>query len=60
MTYKNVEVYGIGNPLIDVLAHVTDEDIKALELDKGTMTLIDTERGNEILKQIAEHEKKYA
>ncbi len=60
MTYKNVEVYGIGNPLIDVLTHVTDEDIKALDLDKGTMTLIDTERGNEILKHISEHEKKYA
>ncbi len=60
MADKNIEVYGIGNPLIDILAHVTDEDIQALALDKGTMTLIDTERGNNILKHIEKHEKKYA
>ncbi len=60
MKDKQVDVYGIGNPLIDVLAHVTDEDIRAIELDKGTMTLIDTEKGNEILAHIEQYEKKYA
>ncbi len=60
MKNKNVEVYGIGNPLIDVLAHVKDQDIEALKLEKGTMTLIDTERGNDILKYINDREKKYA
>lgn len=60
MMKKNVDVYGIGNPLIDVLAHVTDGDIESLKLDKGTMNLIDTERGNEILRHINKHDKKYA
>lgn len=56
----NIEVYGIGNPLIDVLAHVTDQDIESLGLEKGTMTLIDTEQGNDILKYIKDLEKKYS
>ncbi len=60
MKNKKLGVYGIGNPLIDILAHVDDEDIKALALEKGTMTLIDNERGNEILRHIDEYEKKYA
>ncbi len=59
MNSKELEVYGIGNPLIDVLAHVQDEDIRTLELDKGTMTLIDTEKGNQILGHIKQYEKKY-
>ncbi len=54
------KVYGIGNPLIDVLAHVSDDDIETLELEKGTMTLINTERGNEILKHIDGLEKQYS
>ncbi len=55
-----VKVYGIGNPLIDVLAHASDDDIKTLKLEKGTMTLIDSERGNEILKHIGDREKQYS
>ncbi len=59
-TTGNLEVYGIGNPLIDILAHVTDDDIEALKLDKGTMTLIDNDQGNDILKYISNHEKMYS
>lgn len=55
-----VKVYGIGNPLIDVLAHASDQDIEALELEKGTMTLIDSERGNQILKHIGNRERQYS
>ncbi len=54
------EVYGIGNPLIDVLAQATDEEIDKMQLNKGTMTLIDTERGNYILEQIKDREKTYS
>ncbi len=57
---NKIEVYGIGNPLIDVLAHVDESDIEKLKLDKGKMILIDSERGNDILKYIADHEKIYA
>jgi len=59
MKNKSLAMYGIGNPLIDVLAHITEQDIEVLNLDKGTMTLIDTERGNEILNYIESYDKLY-
>lgn len=55
-----IKVYGIGNPLIDVHASATDSDINELGLEKGTMALIDSERGNEILKHLEDREKKYS
>ena len=39
---------GIGNALIDVLSHETDEFIEANGLVKGAMTLIDTDRAEEL------------
>ena len=57
---RTKKVYGIGNPLIDVHAHASDQDISELKLEKGTMTLIDSERGNEILKHIEDREKQYS
>lgn len=59
-TNDKVEIYGIGNPLIDVLAQVSDRDIEKLKLNKGTMELIDIERGNSILAYINDLEKIYA
>ncbi|MBR1937759.1 MAG: adenosine kinase [Spirochaetales bacterium] len=38
------EVYGIGNPLIDILTTVSDSDLEKLSLHKGTMHLIDKQR----------------
>lgn len=35
----NLQVYGIGNVLIDIVVSVTDEDLAALGLDKGIMRL---------------------
>lgn len=57
---KKIEIYGIGNPLIDVLAHASDGEIAELELYKGAMQLIDSERGNLILERIKDREKKYS
>jgi len=57
---KSIDVYGIGNPLIDVLARVDDEELEELELTKGTMQLIDTERGNYVLSRISDREKTYS
>ena len=28
-------IYGIGNPIVDIIFHVSDEDIKTLGLQKG-------------------------
>jgi sugar/nucleoside kinase (ribokinase family) len=38
------DVVGIGNALVDVIAHADDQFIHRHELVKGSMTLIDTER----------------
>ena len=42
-------IFGIGNPLIDVVINATEEDIVRLELSKGTMALVDSKRQREIL-----------
>lgn len=42
-------VFGIGNPLIDVVFAARDEDLEALALDKGIMHLVSLDRQEEIL-----------
>ncbi len=42
------DVVGIGNALVDVIAHAADEFIVDHHLVKGSMTLIDTERALEL------------
>ena len=41
-------VYGIGNPLIDVLVGVSDDELKDLGLYKGTMNLISLDKRLEL------------
>ncbi len=38
------DVCGIGNPLVDLLVHLSEEDLALLELPKGSMTLIPQEQ----------------
>jgi sugar/nucleoside kinase (ribokinase family) len=35
------DVAGIGNAIVDVIAHAADADLERLSLNKGTMTLVD-------------------
>ena len=42
-------IYGIGNPIVDIIFHVSDEDIKTLELQKGTRSLVTKKRQTEII-----------
>ena len=49
MQNKYPIIFGIGNPLIDVVINATEEDIVSLELSKGTMALVDSKRQGEIL-----------
>lgn len=53
-------VYGIGNPLIDYLCFINDEDIAALGLHKGTMNLIDEDKRLEILAYIKDKDIRYS
>ena len=45
---KRFDVVGIGNALVDVIAHHADSFIEHNGLVKGSMTLIDTERAVEL------------
>src|SRR5680860_876059 len=42
------DVVGIGNALVDVLSQEDDDFIGRLDMTKGSMTLIDTDRAEEI------------
>ncbi len=46
-------VFGIGNPLIDIVFHATDGDLDALALSKGIMHLVSEERQQEILRHFS-------
>lgn len=43
-----IDVTGIGNAIVDVLAHADDAFVHAQGLQKGTMTLIDAARADEL------------
>lgn len=53
-------VYGIGNPLIDLLCFVSDKDIDNLSLFKGTMNLIDEDKRKEIVDYLKKKEILYS
>jgi sugar/nucleoside kinase (ribokinase family) len=52
-------VFGIGNPLIDVVIQANDADLAALDLDKGIMHLVTEERQREILDHFADTPRVY-
>ena len=49
----NYDIFGLGNPLIDIILHVEDRFMSELKLEKGSMNLVDTDRQKEILKKAA-------
>lgn len=46
MADPRLDVLGIGNAIVDVIAHADDEFLARHDLEKGTMTLIDAERAH--------------
>ena len=44
MTATRFDVIGIGNAIVDVIAHVDDDFLEAEGLEKGAMTIVETER----------------
>jgi sugar/nucleoside kinase (ribokinase family) len=46
MTEASIDVVGIGNAIVDVLAHAEEEFLEREALVKGTMTLIDAARAD--------------
>ena len=50
MPKESVDVVGVGNAIVDVIAQVSDEFIAEEGLEKGSMTLIDDERADKLYK----------
>jgi sugar/nucleoside kinase (ribokinase family) len=48
MTQPSMDVAGIGNAIVDVIAHAEDGFLAEHALNKGTMTLIDAERAESL------------
>lgn len=52
------DVYGLGNALVDIEYEVTVEQLTALGIDKGVMTLVDEDRQQTIIQQLDRHMRK--
>ena len=53
-------VYGIGNPLIDIIVKVEEKDLLALGKNKGIMALITEEERENLVKFISAKEKTFS
>jgi len=57
---RKIQVYGIGNPLIDVIVDCCDEELKSFALEKGTMNLVEPSRVEELLSLLKQREFFYS
>ncbi len=55
-----LDIYGIGNPLIDVVVDAEEADLTALGLDKGIMRLVDLDERSMILERVKERRIGYS
>ena len=56
----SIDIYGIGNPLIDIVVEAKDSDLSSLGLDKGIMRLVDLEERGKILDAVQERQINYS
>ncbi|MGF1492034.1 MAG: adenosine kinase [Microcoleaceae cyanobacterium] len=49
---KSIDVFGVGNALLDILALVGDEFIQTHDLNRGAMTLVDVEQQGKLLQEL--------
>lgn len=49
------DIYGIGAALVDTEIEVSDEDLAALKIEKGVMTLVDEARQHELITALSQH-----
>ncbi|MBT6095084.1 MAG: adenosine kinase [Rhodospirillaceae bacterium] len=52
MSDTRFDVLGIGNAIVDILAHAEDEFLATEGLDKGAMALVDSERAGELYAKV--------
>lgn len=55
MTDKKYDVFGVGNALVDILAQVPDDLVASFELQKGSMTLMDSDQQAEVLNKLEQN-----
>ena len=60
MSEKKFNVFGVGNAIVDILAVVDDAFISDCGLEKGGMTLMETDRQSEILTKLKSQDLKLA
>ncbi|MEM7315750.1 MAG: adenosine kinase [Planctomycetota bacterium] len=53
---SKLDVYGVGNALVDILAKVDDDFLAAHELTKGAMMLVDATRQAGLLNHLEQHQ----
>jgi len=49
------DVFGVGNALVDIQAHVSDQQLEQLDFKKGIMTLVDDDAQRDVLSQLEDH-----
>jgi sugar/nucleoside kinase (ribokinase family) len=49
---KEIDVAGIGNAIVDIMAKVSDDFLKMYSLEKGSMTLIDEKTASDLCSRI--------
>ncbi len=60
MMMRIPRVYGIGNPLIDIIVRITERELATLGIHKGTMHLIDDKRREQLLALIDKKKLDYS
>lgn len=57
---KDYKVYAIGNALVDIEYHASNEKLTELGIEKGVMTLIDESKQNNLMTYLGESHEKMA
>ncbi len=53
------DVYGVGNAIMDLQVHCTDEFLQENNIEKGVMTLTEPEKQQEVLQALSNHAVHY-
>ncbi|MCB0319912.1 MAG: adenosine kinase [Bdellovibrionales bacterium] len=55
---KTIDVYGLGNGIVDVLVEVTESEFQKLGFEKGTMALLDESEQQRLISSLAGRDMK--
>ena len=60
LSSRPVDVYGIGNAIVDILTFADESLLETFELSKGSMTLMDSDRQAQVLQKLEGKELRLA